>query len=241
VTHPLPRTLLSLLPLALLALALGCPAEFEEQPARGVLQVLIDPAHPVLAVGGEIKVHATALYADGTAQDVTEEVHWKVFSGDTFVDIIGTQAGNTRLFGVQAGHAQLFAIFGESVSEVVVVEVTDGQPLNGYPNLDVIHFDATVAGGKTTYAVDVVNEGDAAAGGFWVDLFRNPEQPPEAWTVGDAYVWVEELAPGEVAYLDFELALTPQGAWMSYVLVDGYEMIDEPYESDNLAGPLVVE
>ena len=203
---PLPRAVLSLLLPALLALVVGCPATFEEQPARGILQVLVDPTHPVVPVGGETKVHATALMADGTAEDVTEEVDWRVFSGDAYLDIIGTQAGNVRLFGVEAGHAQLFAVLGETVSEVVVVEVSDG-PGGGYANLDVIHFDATVADGKTSYAVDVVNEGDVVAGGFWVDLFRDPVEPPVPWTVGDAYLWVDELEPGDVAYLDFELPL----------------------------------
>jgi len=100
-----------------------------------------------------------------------------------------------------------------------------------------------VVGGHTTYAVDVVNDGDAVAGGFWVDLFRNPEEIPEPWDVGDAYVWIEALAPGEVAYLDIEVELTPlAGApWQSFVLVDGYEMVVEHYEGDNLAGPLEVE
>lgn len=241
---PLPRTLLPLLLPALLALVVGCPATFEPEQARGVLKVLVDPARPVVPVGGETALTATALTADGSAEDVTAEVEWTVFSGGQFVAINGEISGDIRLFGLDEGHAQLFAVLGEVVSEVVVVEVAAEPPQPGdghYPDLEILGFDATVDGGETRYAVDVVNDGDAVSGGFWVDLYRDRDDAPGAWDVGDEYRWVEELAPGEVAYLDFVIPATPSPVWHSYAVVDGDQRIDEHHEADNLAGPLGVE
>jgi hypothetical protein len=58
--------------------------------------------------------------------------------------------------------------------------------------------------------------------------------------VGDGYVLVESLEPGETTYADFLVEYDGCYPCWSHLYVDSDQFIDETDETDNTAGPLYV-
>ena len=116
----------------------------------------------------------------------------------------------------------------------------EGEEETGLPDLEITYFSAFIGDGLTYFFIDITNSGTGTAGGCYVDLFVDPWFAPELGDDGDDWLWIEELAPGETTYADFEVDDEPWWGWGSYVIVDTTREVWESDEDDNIEGPLDV-
>ena len=87
----------------------------------------------------------------------------------------------------------------------------------------------------TLWGVEFENQGDEAADAFWVDLFYDTTSTPQEGDLGDDYLWVPSLAPGESYIWEPELGEGPQsGTWSSCAYVDSSGSITESSETNNV-------
>lgn len=115
---------------------------------------------------------------------------------------------------------------------------TGSEPVTG-PNLEITYFDWIADGYSIYWYVDVTNTGSEDVGAFFVDLFVDRDAAPELYDDGDTFTSVTALSAGDTAYADFLLDTTCWACW-SWVLIDGYDAVEETDEDDNVAGPLSV-
>ncbi len=118
--------------------------------------------------------------------------------------------------------------------------ITVDDATNDGPNLAITYFDWLADESSIYYAVDVTNTGAESVAEFYVDLFIDAVSEPQLYDDGDEYVTVTSLGAGETLYADFLVETWCSYCW-SWILVDGYDFIDETDETDNVAGPLEVE
>jgi hypothetical protein len=118
-----------------------------------------------------------------------------------------------------------------------------GSATNG-PNLTVSYFSYSATSETIYYFVDITNTGGEDVGEFLVDLFYDKISPPKMTDDGDEWTLVESLAAGETTYADFEVPVSTMQEICSYcwswVMVDGYEFIEESNENDNIEGSITV-
>ena len=107
------------------------------------------------------------------------------------------------------------------------------------PDLAVSYFDYLSDGVSVLWAVDVVNQGDEDADWFYVDLFIDQPAAPVLYDDGDAYTTIDGIAAGDVDFADFDVEVVCAGC-VSWVLIDGYDMVYESDEDNNIEGPLGV-
>lgn len=116
----------------------------------------------------------------------------------------------------------------------------------GGPNLTVPYFDyvSDADDDLVLYGVQVENTGTESVGEFWVDIWYDDATDPTASGLGDDFVRVEGLDPGESASADFFVSAFSVEAGCarctSWIMVDTNEEVDETNEADNVSGPLDV-
>lgn len=108
------------------------------------------------------------------------------------------------------------------------------------PNLEITYFDYSATDDTLYFFVDVTNTGGEDVGQFYVDLFLDSASAPVLYDDGDQYTTVESLAAGETAYADFTFESEYCYYCLSYVMIDGYDYVEETDEDDNIDGPLYV-
>ena len=122
-------------------------------------------------------------------------------------------------------------------------DVTVGSSTTG-PNLTISYFSYSATVDTIYYFVDITNTGGEGVGEFLVDLFYDKISPPKMTDDGDEWTLVESLAAGATTYADFEVPVSEMEDICSYcwswVMVDGYEFIEETNESDNIEGSITV-
>ena len=117
--------LLSLLALAALALPVGCPSsDDDDDTSEPPLGVIVTPEEPVVTVGGDIQLVATAFYENGDTADVTAAAQWAVVQGSA-VDVSNGLDQEGVVTGLSEGTAAVEATYEGLTSETVVVRVTD--------------------------------------------------------------------------------------------------------------------
>jgi len=173
--------------------------------------------------------------------------------GDEFDYVSYTGAGQTTqlvfTMPITDGYHEIyiFADSGGTVSEsnennngfLGSITATSGGGGSG-PNLEITYFDYSSSSGTVYYFVDVTNTGGEDVGQFYVDLFEDQSSPPELYDDGEQYTTVEELAAGDTAYADFTFESSTCDYCTSYVMIDGYDYVEETDEDDNVDGPLYV-
>ena len=108
------------------------------------------------------------------------------------------------------------------------------------PNLEITYFDYVADSEEIYFAVDVTNTGGEDVGQFYVDLYLDQTSEPELYSDGDQYVTVESLAAGDTTYADFLFEGEYCYYCYSWVLIDGYDYVEETDEDDNVGGPIYV-
>jgi hypothetical protein len=161
------HTILSLaLTMALLA---GCSAEFEAATSHEVLGLIVTPTEPVVTVGGEIQLVATAFYEDGMTADVTPSCRWTALDGSQRVQLGNGMDSEGKVLGVTPGAAQVVAEIGGVVSDTIVVWVTDAQVIG----LTIKPGDVELIEGESTWLQAMAEfsdgtRGDLSAGVRWI-------------------------------------------------------------------------
>ncbi len=131
---------------------------------------------------------------------------------------------------------------GDNVLSTTVGSSSGGGSSSDKAQLTIDYFDFAYdsKAGDVYYYVDISNVGDTAAGDFYVDVWVDRTDAPALYDDGDAWTTVYGLAAGDTTYADFLI----EGAWCyycwSWVMIDGYDAVDESNEDDNVEGPLEV-
>lgn len=172
--------------------------------------VLVDWVAP----GGETQVELTLYAGEGT-----HEV-WVLV--DTNEEVAESDEGNNTFSGSVSGGSG------------------GGGGDAGGPNLEVTYFDWLADWESVYYYVDITNSGSADVGEFFVDLFVDRSRAPELYEDGDAYTTVAGLDAGETTYADFLVDNRCGSYCESWLLIDGYDQVEETDEDDNVAGPVTV-
>ena len=107
-------------------------------------------------------------------------------------------------------------------------------------DLVVASFLAEVVHNVVTYTARVCNVGSAAAGSFYVDIYYDLPNAPTTGQFGDQSRGVASLQPAECETLTFVRSSTPVGTYVSWCQVDSAQGVLESNESNNVAGPAVV-
>lgn len=111
---------------------------------------------------------------------------------------------------------------------------------DGGPNLEVTYFDYLVDWESIYYYVDITNSGNEDVGEFYVDLFVDQSREPELYDDGDDFTSIPSLDAGDTTYADFLVDNLCGSYCQSWILIDGYDYVEETDEGDNVAGPLYV-
>ncbi len=92
---------------------------------------------------------------------------------------------------------------------------------------------APVAGQNITVKVNVKNIGGGAAGGFYVDIYKNLATKPAPYQVGDAYCWISGLAVGTTTTCTQTVSYATAGTYKMWAQVDTDQQVAEANETNN--------
>lgn len=121
------------------------------------------------------------------------------------------------------------------------VSSSSGGGSSSLADLAITYFDYLYETGYVYYAVDVKNQGGAtASASFYVDVWVDRDDTPTLYEDGDAWTSLSSVAAGATVTADFLLYGVYCSWCWSWVMVDGYDVIDESNESNNVSGPLDV-
>jgi len=85
--------------------------------------IQLSPVNPQIALGTTVSIKATAVYADNSRADVTEQVTWTLAGGGEFVFINNASGDKGRAYSLRVGSASVVAtLSGKQASTNVVVE-----------------------------------------------------------------------------------------------------------------------
>ena len=90
------------------------------------------------------------------------------------------------------------------------------------------------------YYVEISNYGDSGVGPFWVDVYVDQWSSPAIGSNGDDWAQVSWIGPWSTVAIEFLVEADCTWGCDSWVLADSLDAVSEPYESDNLEGPLWV-
>lgn len=201
-----------------------------------VTGLVVAPGDVVLGLGQEVQLVATATFSDGSAGDVTGLVRWITDDGS-----VATLEGGL-LVGHDEGATAVRAQYEDLASNDVSVEVVDsGYTSTWYaPDLAIDHVDALSDGEWVYYEVTLSNYGDTGTGPFWVDLYVDRWNEPPVGSDGDDWVEVAWIGAWDTQVIEFLVAADCSWGCSSWVFADSYDDVDEPWEFDNVYGPLDV-
>jgi subtilase family serine protease len=114
-------------------------------------------------------------------------------------------------------------------------------PTTRKPDLVVDTLTAKVSGSTVTYDIKFCNRGQAAATGFYVDIYYNRSAAPKVKEYGNQYVQYSKfLAAGACDSTSFTRSSTPPGTYASWAQVDSDDYVAESSETNNSKGPVNV-
>ncbi len=193
-----------------------------------LLRLTVTPDDIVAATGDAIQLAAEAGFSDGSSGDVTGQVRWITDDGG-----VAQLTGDGLLTAAGAGSTAITAEWDGVSSEAVAVTVSGAS--SGEPDLTVSALTAVSAGGIVDLTVQITNTGSAAAGELWVDVWGDPSSTPSIGDIGDDYILIAYLGPGQSESLHFDLYAESS----VYVLVDTNDDVEESDESNNAASAAV--
>jgi hypothetical protein len=193
-----------------------------------LLRLTVSPDAIVAATGDHIQLAAEAGFSDGSSGDVTGQVRWITDDG-----AVAQLSGEGLLTAAGAGSTEIVAEWDGVTSEPVPVTVSGSS--GGKPDLTISALTASAAGGIVDLTVQVTNSGGSSASEFWVDVWGDPSSTPAIGDIGDDYVLLSYLGPGQSTSLSFDLYADST----VHVLVDTNDDIDESSESNNASSAAV--
>ncbi len=152
--------LLSLLALAALSLPVGCPSsDDDDDTSEPPLGVIVTPEEPVVTVGGQIQLVATAFFESGDTADVTASAQWAVVQGSA-VDVSNGLDQEGIVTGQSEGTAAVEATYEGLTSDAVVVRVTDADVVG----LSVTPTDLVLEVGESAWLTAMADFSDGTRG-----------------------------------------------------------------------------
>jgi hypothetical protein len=157
----------------------------------------------------------------------------------TFSDITCTSSGTWRMYGLTDSNDEI-----EESNESNNVR----GPVNVYwqavqerPDLVVEEFcignEGPEVGDTVHVMVTIRNQGQETAYSFFSSLFYDESFPPYPPSLGDDYVYLSWLHPGETYHVSFYIGNDYAEDWDMYFLVDSYDAVYELDEDNNVLGP----
>jgi hypothetical protein len=169
-------------------------------------------------VGAEAPLTATATFSDGLTADAARQVRWIVEDGSVaVVSKLGV------VTGIAEGETQIGVRWDDIDSAPIDVRVQRGAAQ--------LRVDA-IARTATGVRVDVSNVGAVGVSSTWLDVYVDRTIPPVAGDLGDAFVSVEDLEPGETRSVTLDLDL-PAGEPEVLAFIDSLDTLEERDEADN--------
>jgi hypothetical protein len=183
-----------------------------------LLSLTVTPSPLDLAVGAEAQLTALATFSDGLTTDAARQVRWIVADGG--VAVVSKQGVVT---GVTEGETQVGVRWDDVESSPIDVRVQ-----RGAAQLRVDAIERTATGVR----VDVSNVGAVGVSSTWLDVYVNRATPPVAGDLGDAFVSLQDLEPGETRSVAVDLSL-PAGQPEVLAFIDSLDTLEERDEADN--------
>jgi hypothetical protein len=183
-----------------------------------LLSLSLSPSPLDVAVGAEAQLTALATFSDGLTTDAARQVRWIVEDGG--VAVVSKQGVVT---GLAEGQTQIGVRWDDVTSTPIDVRVQ-----RGAAQLRVDAIERTATGVR----VDVSNVGAVGVSSTWLDVYVNPALPPVAGDLGDAFVSIEDLEPGEARSVTLDLSL-PAGQPEVLAFIDSLDTLEERDEADN--------
>lgn len=194
-----------------------------------VLGLTVEPGSVSLPVGDEVQLTAWAAWSDGSRGDASAQVRW--ITGDGGV----AQLDRGLLSAVGAGSTEVYVEWDTVRSTDVPVNVVASGGGGGgdvEPNLRIRRVEGAGSAGVVTLSVELENNGDVDAAGFYVDAWLDPGGEPDFGGTGDDYVWVDWVGAGSTTSVDLTL-YAGDGEHEVWVLADTNEHVAESDEGDN--------
>jgi hypothetical protein len=201
--------------------------------ATTVESIQVEPPSLSLGVGDNAQLSVRATYSDGTTGAVGSGCAWS--SDDPGIASVNASA---IVAGVSAGTVDVGVICEDGLRSAASVTVVDDPVQLGEPDLQVSFAEGIAIGSDLVWYAEIRNNGDANAGGFYVDVILDAAAPPVPGDAFDATSYVSGLAPGAVAPVTLELLDVPPGTYSSWVAVDLDAFVAESDESNNTWGAI---
>lgn len=202
-----------------------------------VAQIAVEPAAVEVRAGDRVTLAAVAHFSDGTTGNVAGSCTW---ASDT--PAVATVDSTGAVDALRPGEAVITATYsGVEIAPVSVVVVEEDAEI-ALPDLRVTTFDGVVVDGTALYEVEVHNQGQGIAGGFYLDLISNSEATPVVGSYDlDGLEWVSSLAGGARIRTSIEVEGVVPGEYRSWVYVDPENWVEEADERNNIGGPFALE
>lgn len=195
--------------------------------------VQLSPANMTLNVAERVEVTAIATYSDGSGGNIASRCTWSTDSA-----AVATVA-DAEVVAVAAGNTSVRADCGDglvaSASVTVRATAVVGQADLVISEAEAYGYDDSIE----IYAI-VENIGDASAGGFYIDAYRDRTSAPSVGLPSDGDVWVSNLAAGASRLVIIDLFDVAPGNYQTWLLADGDNTVAESNEANNAIGPLAV-
>lgn len=128
------------------------------------------------------------------------------------------------------------SLLGLALAIVVLAAPAAAAPT--YVDLQVIDVTPQVSGRDVSWKVTVQNAGTAKSKKFLVEVFPHSAAAPGPDSRGYPAEWMEGLFSGETREMTLGPVPRANGAFTSWVLVDGLDLVPEAEEGNNLFGPV---
>lgn len=193
-----------------------------------LVRLSVTPGSVTVGVGDTLQLSAEASFSDGSSSTANGQVRW--ITGDGSVAVLtGDGMLTGQGLGVTQVHAEWKGVQSDPINVQIVEEVAQ-------VDADLV-INAVYGGiddGTLEIIIDLQNLGSDPVGGFWVDVFLDPETTPEPGDFPDAYHMVDYVGAQSSTTVTF-MAATPRDRHDFTVLVDSLNAIGETDETNNRA------
>ncbi len=193
-----------------------------------LVRLSITPPSVTLGLDDTVQLSAEASFADGSSSSASGQVRW--ITGDGSVAVLD---GDGLLTGKGVGTTTVSIEWQGVQSDAIVVQVVE-EVVSTDVDLVINAIYGGIEDGRLDVIVDVKNEGTDPAGGFWIDLFMDPEGTPTFGDFPDAYHMVDYIGAGESNTITFTASTSRQRHDFT-IIIDSLNSVAETDETNNVA------
>ena len=194
----------------------------------------ISPNTIDIVEGDKMPLKATGYFSNGETGDLTQQARWITEDGSI---LRFPEAGLAQ--AVSMGETRIHISYENISSDSIPVQVQE-LVYNGKPDLIIDEASGYILNGVAYYDVKIKNQGSKSAEQFWVDVWGNRSEEPQANDVGDHYILIPYLSPNHYTTVTLEFPYSGSSA-QSWIEVDGPDDITESHEYNNTYTLEIVE